>query len=88
MKFSKEELEDIASEVGYRLEREYAFYEVNDENDNKVDIYGSCYVTAPAIGDHVLTEKRKLYKVVAVIHPLGSNFAGEVYVKPVNKVTF
>lgn len=88
MKFSKEELDDIASEVSYRLEVEYTFYEVKGDNDSMDQIYGTCYVTPPAIGDHVASKKGKVYKVVAVVHPLGSDFSGAIYVKEVKEVKF
>lgn len=65
-------LDDFASTIMVRLEREFCFYVMTGE------ILGSsCYVSPPAIGEQIIINEG-LYIVISVTHTLKSRESGSI----------
>ncbi|GAB0155911.1 hypothetical protein CHRYSEOSP005_11730 [Chryseobacterium sp. Alg-005] len=71
-------LDDFASTVMVRLEREFTF-----ENAEGKFLARSCYVSPPNVG-HFITIGKIKWKVVEVIHSFDSNSSGTIILEEVS----
>lgn len=79
-------LDEIASDVAYRLEKEFIFLDYEKSNDsddtfNKENYVASdCFITPPNKGDFYVV-KNAIWQVVSVTHSFGSRNPGYIFLK-------
>ena len=70
-------LDDFASTIMVRVEREFTF-----EDDKGKFLASSCYVSPPSVGEFITISSR-MYKVTNVLHCFESNASGTIILEGV-----